>query len=237
MGAPVRRFHRDATVAVADFNGDGRSDVALAPSELAGQRHRLSWFEAPANPRTPSWREHRLIDPIEAVIHSRAAADFDRDGQMDIAFAERHQGADPDDVGVLLNRGQAHPWENAVVSTTGSHGLQLLDVDGNGAPDLFGANWSGPRQNVQLWHNLAGSPGRASAGGVTPVGAAQKVPRAEFIAWPLKVSRDGRYLVDQDEQPFLLVGDSPWSLIVVPNGVTHYYRLLSPLPPLIQPRV
>ncbi len=32
--------------------------------------------------------------------------------------------------------------------------------------------------------------------------------------YPLKVSADGRYLVDQDGVPFLLVGDSPWSLIV-----------------------
>lgn len=162
-------FHRNATVAVADFNRDGRLDVALAPSELAGQQYRLSWFEAPANPRTPSWREHRLADPLEAVVHSLAAADFDRDGRMDLAFAEMHQGADPDEVGVLLNRGSDHPWEKVVVSTTGSHGLQVLDVDGDGAPDLFGANWSGPRRSVQLWHNLAGSRGRVPASGATPV--------------------------------------------------------------------
>jgi hypothetical protein len=74
-------FHRNATVAVADFNGDGRPDVALAPSELAGQHYRLSWFEAPEDPRVGSWPEHRLADPIEAVVHSLAATDFDRDGR------------------------------------------------------------------------------------------------------------------------------------------------------------
>lgn len=209
-------FHRNATVAVADFNGDGRPDVALAPSELAGQQYRLSWFEAPADPRASPWREHVLADPIEAVVHSLAVADFDRDGRMDIAFAEMHQGADPDEVGLFLNRGPGHPWEKVVVSTTASHGLQTLDADGDGAPDLFGANWSGPLQSVQLWHNLAGSPGRVSAGGARPVGDAHKVPSGQSIAWPLKVSGDGRYLVDQNEQPFLLVGDSPWSLIVEP---------------------
>jgi hypothetical protein len=210
-------FHRSATIAVADVNRDGHPDVALAPSELAGQHSRLSWFEAPADPRTPSWREHRLADPIEAVVHSLAAADFDRDGRMDIAFAEMHQGADPDEVGIFLNRGAGYPWEKVVVSTTGSHGLQVLDVDGDGAPDLFGANWSGPRQSVRLWHNRAGSPGRVPAGGATPAGDLRKAPRGQSIAWPLKVSRNGRYLVDQGEQPFLLVGDSPWSLMVEPT--------------------
>ena len=32
-------------------------------------------------------------------------------------------------------------------------------------------------------------------------------------AFPLKISADHRYLVGQDEKPFLVVGDTPWSLI------------------------
>ena len=36
-------------------------------------------------------------------------------------------------------------------------------------------------------------------------------PAADY---PLKASADGRYLVDQDSTPFLMVGDSPHSLIV-----------------------
>jgi hypothetical protein len=105
--------------------------------QLAGQHHRLSWFEAPAAPRGSSWREHVLANPVEAVVHSLAAADFDRDGRMDIAFAEMHQGADPDEVGLYLNRGAERPWQKVVLSTAGSHGLQPLDADGDGAPDLF----------------------------------------------------------------------------------------------------
>ena len=33
---------------------------------------------------------------------------------------------------------------------------------------------------------------------------------------PLKVSGNGRYLVDQQNRPFLVLGDTAWSLIVQP---------------------
>jgi hypothetical protein len=153
---PLADWHPNATVAVADFNGDGRADVALAPSELAGQQHRLSWFEAPENPRKDAWREHVLREEQEAVVHSLAAADVDGDGRPDLLFAEMHQGRDPDEVGVLLNRGPG--WVTHVLATGGSHGVQPLDVDGDGDVDVFGANWSGAHQPVELWQNLGSDP-------------------------------------------------------------------------------
>jgi len=36
-------------------------------------------------------------------------------------------------------------------------------------------------------------------------------------AFPLKLSADRRYLVDQNDRPFLVIGDSPWSIIVEPT--------------------
>jgi hypothetical protein len=149
-------WHPNATVAVADFSGDCRPDVALAPSELAGQLHRLSWFEAPEDPRTGGWREHILNEKQESVVHSLAAADVDLDGRKDLLFAEMHQGEDPDEVGVFLNRGEG--WTKQVLSVAGSHGLQPVDVDGDGDVDIFGANWSGPRQPIELWLNLRYAP-------------------------------------------------------------------------------
>lgn len=144
-------FHRNATVAVTDFNGDGRLDVTLAPSELAKQIYRLSWFEAPPDPRTPAWREHILADPQESVVHALAAADFDGDGRPDIAYGEMHQGADPDEVGLWLNGREG--WSKKVIDTRGTHGLQVLDFDGDGDIDILGANWSGSFQPVQIWES------------------------------------------------------------------------------------
>ncbi len=53
---------------------------------------------------------------------------------------------------------------------------------------------------------LSGGAGAADAGGHPDT------------VLPLKVSENGRYLVDQKNQPFLVVGDTPWSLIVQPGN-------------------
>jgi hypothetical protein len=50
--------------------------------------------------------------------------------------------------------------------------------------------------------------------GLTPPLKASNAPAADLL---LKVSDNGRYLVDQKGNPFLVVGDSPWSLIVQPD--------------------
>jgi len=47
--------------------------------------------------------------------------------------------------------------------------------------------------------------------------AAQKASKAPASDLRLKISENGRYLVDQKGNPFLVVGDSPWSIIVQPD--------------------
>lgn len=145
----------DATfVAAGDIDGDGRVDIVLSPSESAGGSHRISWFEAPPDPRT-AWQEHPIEDPVETVHHFVGVADLDGDGDLDVAAAEMHQGADPDEVKVFWNQGSGASWMKEVLAGTGSHSMRLVDVDADGDVDLFGANWSGPHQSVELWRNDA----------------------------------------------------------------------------------
>lgn len=145
-----------AFVAVGDIDGDGRSDIALAPSEPAGDRYRLSWFQAPANvhANTP-WREHVVDADIETVHHFVGVADIDGDARQDLVVAEMYQGADPDEIRVYRNLGKGERWRREAIATVGSHSMRLLDVDGDGDIDLFGANWSGPEQSAHLWLNRA----------------------------------------------------------------------------------
>ena len=142
----------DAKVAVADINGDKRPDVVLTPAELKGQTYRIAWYEMPADLRTTNWPEHVIAASIECVVHSLALADFDLDGDVDVATAEMHQGQDPDEVCVWINDGNGSRWQKQVLSTRGSHDILAVDIDGDGDMDLLGANHADTHP-LELWRN------------------------------------------------------------------------------------
>jgi hypothetical protein len=153
--------HPNTFIAAGDINGDGRRDLVLSPSEREGHRYKISWFEAPADPRAEAWAEHLIATNVETVVHFVGVADFDGDGRADVAAAQMTQGADPDDVTLFLNRGAPHAgawtdtWEPKTLSVDGSHAMRIVDVNGDGRPDLFGANWRANQRDefVKLWVN------------------------------------------------------------------------------------
>ncbi|MCK5469562.1 MAG: VCBS repeat-containing protein, partial [Cyclobacteriaceae bacterium] len=146
-------WHLNASVQIADINRDGRKDIVLTPSELAGSYHRISWLEGPADWELENWTEHLIFDSIECVIHSLAVGDLNMDEAIDIVYAEMHQGKDPDEVVVLLNMENGAQWDKKVLSNKGSHGIRIADVNNDNLLDIFGANWSSEYQPVELWIN------------------------------------------------------------------------------------
>jgi hypothetical protein len=153
----TRWTHPDAKVKLADINGNGRLDIVLSPAELAGQTYKIAWYEAPEDPRG-EWHEHLVVEKIEAVVHALALGDFNLNGHVDIAYAEMHQGADPDEVVVMLNRGGGSGWHKQLLSTRGSHDLLAVDIDGDGDLDLIGANHGGRYQALELYRNTIRKP-------------------------------------------------------------------------------
>lgn len=146
--------HLNVTVATADLDRDGRRDVVLAPSEEAGQMYHFSWFRAPPDPKNV-FAERLVAFSTETVLHSLQLADFDLDGHIDILTAEMHQSSDPDNVMVYFGSepvGGTIRWARHVVSEDGAHNMQAGDMNGDGAADFFGPDWTGTRA-VTVWLN------------------------------------------------------------------------------------
>lgn len=162
-------WHPSATVQIADINGDARPDIVLSPSELKDQFYKMSWFEAPSDPKGEIWTEHIIAEPIECVIHGLVTADINGDGMIDVISSEMHQGADPDEVAVFINHKNGSSWKKQIISTRGSHYIRVADIGNDGDMDIFGANWSGSYQPIELWENKSAD--RLIGGTYKPNGA------------------------------------------------------------------
>lgn len=131
-------------VTVADLDRDGRLDVVLARSESEG---RMAWYEAPPDPRSGGWVEHRIDDDVD-FVHTFEVADMDGDGDDDVVFAEMQQSSRRR-VGIFRNGGGGRAWSYVALSGGGSHNVRVADIGMDGDLDVVGANWQGGP--VELW--------------------------------------------------------------------------------------
>lgn len=135
----------------ADLNHDGRLDIVMAASESGPGE--IAWFEGPVDPLNGSWIEH-TIDDVEDV-HLLHLIDFDKDGDLDIAFAEMHQSP-TDRVGIYLNGGLGASWSLELIASTGAHNIAVGDLENDGDFDIVGANWeltSPDGGDLNWWRN------------------------------------------------------------------------------------
>jgi hypothetical protein len=139
---------------VADFDGDGRSDLVVtgfAAGHL-GTFCLLSRGDGRFTLRGP-------VTP-ENDVYSPRAADLDGDGDVDFVVS-RFSSADPGVADVFLNRGDGRFRHGPAITIeaiddASPMGADLVDMDGDGRRDLLMFT-SFPRTIVQVRRGLAGA--------------------------------------------------------------------------------
>ena len=85
---------KNAFIAAGRINKDNRIDLAVSPSEPRGRFGDIAWYRAPADP-TGTWTKVLIQGHVETVHHFIGVADFDGDGDNDVATAMTHVGTNP----------------------------------------------------------------------------------------------------------------------------------------------
>ncbi|HUP61141.1 MAG TPA: VCBS repeat-containing protein [Thermoanaerobaculia bacterium] len=129
-GLPNRGSWRNS-LAVADMNGDGFLDLIAPPERGAGTTALPAIFLGDGK---GNWRYWEGVEwPHMLDYGGVAAADFNKDGHMDLAFAVHLSG-----VFVFLGNGKGKftAVEEGIARDFGSRRVVATDVDRDGYPDL-----------------------------------------------------------------------------------------------------
>ena len=121
------------SVAVADFNNDGRLDVianSLGASEVA-------WYE------NPTWERHVIIEGVSSVVN-QAMADINGDGIPEIAYQSGFAMVAANSMGfntiAMSQGGPTMPWTTQQIDAfPTSHHVAWADLDGDGELELINA--------------------------------------------------------------------------------------------------
>lgn len=140
-------------VEVADFNGDGRPDVAIAEERYPGLEptSSLRVFLAGNNPASDPW-EHRVV-VTQWSMNNLDARDMDLDGDVDLITNE-HKGT-KHKTEIYLNDGQANFTSQLVGTGHEMHlGARCFDLDSDGDLEIIGVGWD-HYQTLHLYRNDA----------------------------------------------------------------------------------
>jgi len=161
------------TIAVCDFNRDGRVDVFAAavgaenvPPEIEDVRQhgsRITWYENPGRPAEREWTRHVIDDRSRGPIHGHPA-DVDGDGDLDVVMAlgmrealvpaSMHQVVWYENEG---SPGSGKKWtKHAVGPLPSAFEAVAVDLDADGDVDIVATAWS--KGDRVVWFENSGDP-------------------------------------------------------------------------------
>ena len=135
--------------AVVDINGDGRPEIVIVDN-INGS---LLYFAFEGDPRErKNWRYHYIIEDGLPGAYDVAVADFDGDGDLDVAASSWRKGNRFDWFEQRNGKWIQHPIEEEIAET---RTICAVDIDDDGKIDLLGTARVG---NQVIWYQNPGDP-------------------------------------------------------------------------------
>jgi hypothetical protein len=135
--------------AIADINGDGRPEIVIVDN-INGS---LLYFAFEGDPRErKNWRHHYIIEGGLPGAYDVAVADYDGDGDLDVAASSWRKGNRFDWFEQRDGKWIQHPIEENIAET---RTVCAVDVDGDGKLDLLG---TARVANQVVWYQNPGDP-------------------------------------------------------------------------------